>query len=247
MRGFVKLDCDILHSSIWQEEDHIRLVWITMLAMADAEGTVHSTAPGISSAAVIEIDRTREALRVLESPDEDSKNPINEGRRIERCDGGYQILNYKEHRAKREPDTRREYMKTYMQERRAEERRAAGKPNINIVSSGKPQLAHAEAEEEEEADKEKTPPTPPKGGLVFPEALDNQEFREAWGRWEKHRVEIRHKLTPTSTASQLSALAKIGPDQAIIRINHTIEMGWTGLRSPEARKKATYGGRDLVG
>lgn len=81
---------------------------------------------------------------------------------------------------------------------------------------------------------EKTPPTPPEGGMVFPECLDNQEFREAWGRWQHHRTEIRHKLTPTTTESQLKSLAKIGPEQAVIRINHTIEMGWQGLRSPSA-------------
>ena len=38
--AFVKLHGSILDSSVWGESKATRLVWITMLAMADGEGTV---------------------------------------------------------------------------------------------------------------------------------------------------------------------------------------------------------------
>lgn len=113
--------------------------------------------------------------------------------------------------------------------------------SVSTTSRGAPPRERVREREREE----KTPPTPPRGGMVFPTELDNQEFRDVWARWEKHRTEIRHKLTPTTIESQLKSLAKIGPELAIIKLNHTIEMGWQGPRSPQ--KEATYGGRDLVG
>ena len=32
--SFVKLYGSIIHSSIWSEPDHVRIVWLTMLAMS---------------------------------------------------------------------------------------------------------------------------------------------------------------------------------------------------------------------
>lgn len=70
-----------------------------MLAMADVDGLVPATAPGIANTAGVPLDDTRKAIVILESPDPDSKNPNNDGRRIERVNGGYKILNYKSYRA----------------------------------------------------------------------------------------------------------------------------------------------------
>lgn len=95
---FVKIDTGILDSSIWCESTDTRLCWICLLVMADSNGLVSSTAPGISHRAGLSLDATRRALEILESPDPDSKSPENEGRRIERVDGGYLILNYEKYR-----------------------------------------------------------------------------------------------------------------------------------------------------
>jgi len=97
--SFVKLDCKILYSSIWAESPETKTVWITMLALADQNGIVPATAPGISLAAVVSLEATRKALAIFESPDPDSKSLENRGRRIERVDGGYKVLNYESYRA----------------------------------------------------------------------------------------------------------------------------------------------------
>jgi len=96
---FVKLDCKILYSSIWAETPETKTVWITMLALADQNGIVPATAPGISIAAVVSLEATRKALAIFESPDPDSKSLENKGRRVERVDGGYKILNYESYRS----------------------------------------------------------------------------------------------------------------------------------------------------
>jgi hypothetical protein len=97
---FVKLDCKILYSSIWAESAEISKVWITLLAMANSDGLVESTAPGIARLSVVSLDEAKRALEVFESPDIESKNKNNDGRRIKRVDGGYLILNYCQYREK---------------------------------------------------------------------------------------------------------------------------------------------------
>jgi hypothetical protein len=96
---FVKLDCKILYSSIWAETPETKTVWITMLALADQNGIVPATAPGISIAAVVSLEDTRKALAIFESPDPDSKSLENKGRRVERVEGGYKVLNYESYRS----------------------------------------------------------------------------------------------------------------------------------------------------
>jgi hypothetical protein len=85
-------------------------------------------------------------------------------------------------------------------------------------------------------DKDKRPAT--KKTHTIPEALDTQDFRDAWGRWEKHRVEKKSKLTESTIAEQFRALEKIGVTRAIAMIEHTIFKGWIGLREPDLESRA---------
>ncbi len=70
--------------------------------------------------------------------------------------------------------------------------------------------------------------------LAFPDPLDVPDFHEAWQRWEKHRREIKHPLTPSMRKTQLKTLASWGLRRAIACIDHTIFKGWQGLREPDA-------------
>lgn len=71
---------------------------------------------------------------------------------------------------------------------------------------------------------------------ALPPGLDSTEFRSAWIKWKRHRSEIRKPLKPTQEKESLGKLAKIGPDRAIAMVEHTIAMGWQGLREPEIHK-----------
>lgn len=94
MPGFTKLHSTIINSSVWDEPDSVRIVWITLLAMSDALGFVESSLGGLAHQARKSREDTTEALTRLESPDPDSKNPDHDGRRIKRVEGGWMILNY---------------------------------------------------------------------------------------------------------------------------------------------------------
>lgn len=69
-----------------------------MLAMADPEGFVNATAPGIAREANVPLEKTNEALATLEAPDPASRTTKDSGRRIRRVDGGYVIINYGDYR-----------------------------------------------------------------------------------------------------------------------------------------------------
>jgi len=76
----------------------IRVVWVTFLAKANYHGIVKASRSGmIRSSNVSEKDFDR-ALKVLESPDSDSRSPEFDGRRIEKIEGGWLVLNYKKYR-----------------------------------------------------------------------------------------------------------------------------------------------------
>lgn len=100
MTGYSKLFGSIIHSSIWQAPDNVRLVWITMLAMKDQDGIVEASIRGLAKAAGQSIEQTKHAIEVLSAPDEDSRTPDHEGRRIAAVDGGWAVLNHHKYRDK---------------------------------------------------------------------------------------------------------------------------------------------------
>jgi uncharacterized protein DUF6291 len=63
----------------------------------------------------------------------------------------------------------------------------------------------------------------------FPDNLNTPEFVTAWLEWEKHRREIKKKLTPSTVKKQLEKLAGLSQVHAIATIEKSIESGWTGL------------------
>ncbi len=147
--GFAKLFDAITESSLWGESKATRLLFVTMLAKADATGFVEASLPGIARAANLDQAETEEAMVILESPDEHSKdleaNPQNEGRRVLKVPRGWMIINYEEYRNRRSDEDRREYMRKYMKDYRAK-----SKQRVNTVNRSKPPLAQAEAEAEAE-------------------------------------------------------------------------------------------------
>jgi hypothetical protein len=116
--GFTKLFGDIVTSSIWSEDDKTRLVWITLLALSDATGHVNAALPGLARAANVSLEDCAKAVARLEAPDQYSRSPENEGRRIAKAEGGWLVLNYVKHRNRGRVIDRREYMRNLMRKRR---------------------------------------------------------------------------------------------------------------------------------
>ncbi len=93
-----KVFTKILDSSIWLESYPTRIVWLTFLAAMDQDGMCQfASVANLARRAIVTPDEARAALRVLESPDLDSSDPDNEGRRVERVPGGWVVLNAKKY------------------------------------------------------------------------------------------------------------------------------------------------------
>ena len=117
--GFTKLFSEIITSSIWSEDDKTRIMWITILALADQHGHVKAALPGLAAMARMSIEDSQKATQKLEAPDDFSRTTDHEGRRIEKVDGGWFVLNHGKFRDRERAEKRREYMKNLMAERRS--------------------------------------------------------------------------------------------------------------------------------
>lgn len=100
MTGWTPLFQQIVASSIWSAPDHVRIAWVTLLAITPRDGVAPITAGGLARMANITREQAEDALNVLSSPDEDTLTQKNEGRRIERVAGGWKLLNWHDYRDK---------------------------------------------------------------------------------------------------------------------------------------------------
>lgn len=161
MTGFTKLWAEILTSSIWNEDDKTRILWITMLAAKGPDHIVRASVGGLAHLARMSKEDCAAALKVLESPDEDSRSKENEGRRIERIDGGFLILNGIKYREAQNDEDRRKYMAEYMRDYRKR-----SKVNVNKSND---QLTQSESDAEGESDSNKNP----EGAGIPPQATES--------------------------------------------------------------------------
>jgi hypothetical protein len=163
MMGYAKLFDEIIHSTIWRAPRHVRLLWVTMLAIADANGEVMASIPGLADAARIEVEECEDALKILNTPDKYSRTQDLEGRRIIPIDGGWLLVNYTKYRKK----LSREDTNAKNAERQARYRE---RQKIKLEESEKVTLRYAlsrQAEADTKADAESkttnVPPNPLKG------------------------------------------------------------------------------------
>lgn len=127
MSGWTKLFSSIIDSSVWQEDDKTRLVWVTMLAKSDRHGMVESSVPGLAHAAHVSLEDCLAALKKLSDPDPYSRSKEYEGRRIAEAPGGWTILNRAKYRDEDDRARRTEYQRLKQKEYR-EKKRAKPEP-----------------------------------------------------------------------------------------------------------------------
>lgn len=96
--SYIKLFSSLVTSTIWMEDDKTRIVWITMLAVADKNGEIQASIPGLARIAGVPVPDVEVAIQKFLAPDEHSRTPDDEGRRIEKIDGGWSLLNHAKYR-----------------------------------------------------------------------------------------------------------------------------------------------------
>ncbi len=142
-----KIFTKILDSSVWMESDATRIVWITFLAAMDEEGFVQfASTKNVAHRACVSIEDAQQAVARLEAPDHDSGDPDNDGRRVEKVDGGWVVLNSEKYRSV----ATREHQKALNRER-VRRHRAKGECNAPVME-GNESVTPSEAEAEANAE-----------------------------------------------------------------------------------------------
>ena len=61
--SYTKLFNSIISSTIWTEDDKTRIIWVTMMAMADQNGEIQASIPGLARmASAVTITKCRVSL-----------------------------------------------------------------------------------------------------------------------------------------------------------------------------------------
>lgn len=227
MPGYTKLFNSILASTIWREDDKTRLVWITLLAMADKNGVAEGSIPGLADLARVSIEDCKDALSKLMSPDEYSRTTDNEGRRIKPVEGGWAILNHAKYRAKMSTDERREYNRLKQQEFRQKKPSTRRQKKSMTVNDSQSQnemsalSAHTKAKAESKA---------VNTSFAVPACFEKIDgFTAALAGWIEHRKAIKKPVTGLAVQELLDKLSE-RPNEAISAIKTAILGGWQGFK-----------------
>lgn len=147
---YVKVFGSILNSSVWCADVETKVVWITLLLLADGEGCVWGAVPGIARQAGVDVDACRRAIQFLSDPDPDSRTPDEQGRRIIAIEGGWRIVTARKYR---EMQTNGQRLAS-ARARRYRERKAAGESVTQRDERYASRVSRTEEEEESEEEGE---------------------------------------------------------------------------------------------
>lgn len=156
--GFVKLYGSIVDSSVWQQPLHVRVLWVSMLALAKKTGIVRAgTVSRLAQLANLTQEETEQAITVLEAPDPDSAKDGDDGTRVRREQGYWQVLNHGRYRDHQTP--RQAAAAMHMREVRERERTARNQTgkSAHALAALAPDPDHRSRREE---DLSITPPSP---------------------------------------------------------------------------------------
>ena len=242
---YTKLFNSIITSSLWMEPDHTRIVWITMLALADKNGEVQASVPGLARLAGVPVESCRVALTALTSPDPDSRTKVLEGRRIVEIDGGWELVNHAKYRRMaseedaREANAKRQSRHRARAEEVTENNGMSLESNAPVTPLDHKQSTEAKADAEAKPIKKKKAAAPLKilTADILPLLTDefrNSSFMEAWAGFVEHRKSIKASLTDLAVKRFASDFTEWGCDRSVFAINKTIKSGkWSGIFYPE--------------
>ena len=206
--GYTKLFNSIITSTIWTEDDKTRILWITMLALADKNGEVQASIPGLARVAGMSVQDCETAINKFLSPDPYSRTPDDEGRRIEVIPGGWGLLNHGKYRDMASRDEQKEAEAE--RKRRYRDRQKRNKsgdsemghvPKCPKMSHDVPKTLHiAEAEAEADTeiknkspflalDSEESPPKPSNDKTPLQIRIGKIMGRRESTKWIKSEIE----------------------------------------------------------
>ena len=203
MAGYTKLHSSIVNSTIWDEDKDTRILWITMLAISDAEGAIEASVPGLAHQARLTVSECQKALAKLMEPDEYSKSKEYNGCRVIEKEGGWLVVNYGKYRNQQDLEERRRQNREAQQRWRDKQSVSERKQRNAYVSSDKHESAHAEAEAEAKA-KDTYIVNFEKARLLYPGKKRGKEVEFA--NFCKHHKDWRELLDDDGLAQCVQAM-----------------------------------------
>ncbi len=212
MSGYTKLFNSILASTVWSEPMETRIVWITLLAMADRNGVAEGSIPGLAVFARLPVEATKIALERLMAPDPDSRSKEQDGRRIEAIEGGWRLVNHAKYRAKMGADERREYVKIKAREYR--------RKRVDTASTNDDKNRQSRHIAEAEATPKAQERTHAPGASALAGTLPRDHVRHSW-------CSSRGKCVPDFLHAEFCAsVGGDGADQRLKAFYEAVELGW---------------------
>jgi hypothetical protein len=187
MTSFVKIYGSILRSSVWQEPVATKVVWIAMLVLADQDGVVESSVPGLARTAGVSIEECEAALACFLGPDNYSGSSEDEGRRIRVCRGGWRIINHRYYRDLRTEKHNRDALRIASKRASAKTRDMSATPATcrNVATE-----AEAEADTEIREDMSSSPASVDDPSLLVEEPPNRMPARHAASGATSENVEL---------------------------------------------------------
>lgn len=129
MDTWAPLFSKIVDSSLWDEEDYVVKIFLTMIAKKDSDHCVRASAYMLGRWARKTEKETLDALKILGSPDKKRLEPQpHDGRRIRKVEGGWEVLNGQYYEDLMREVNRRVYKAKKAREYRANEKLTKGTP-----------------------------------------------------------------------------------------------------------------------
>ena len=223
MAGFTKLHQAILHSSVWSQPHYVRVVWVSMLAMANADGVVEASTSGLARAANVSLEECRQALELLMGPDDESRDGTS-GERVSRVEGGFYLLNYANYRDRQ---TKQQAAAADRMRKKRAEKRGDGevRERSRTFEPVTPCSTEAEAEAEAEAEKKKA-----RKRAAPPPARPSDVEEQVWEDWKTHR-QRKNAIVSKSVLDGLrkeAKKAKLTLQEAMLM---QVTNGWQGFQA----------------
>lgn len=228
-----------LYQGTLRGKPHEILVFTNMLAHADAEGYVDKHFRAIADEVGLTVEEVKTAIASLEAPDEESRSPEKDGRRITRVNDsrawGWHIVNYGKYRAIKNDEDRREANRK-AQERWREKQRLLKSSVINskqsVIESNIESSPSAQGEEEGygEGEGEVVESTPKRiaSSVTFPDELPH-EYHQPLTEWWNYKREKKEKYTPMGWAKLVKSQMRFSPYHVMASVNNSMSNNWKGL------------------
>jgi hypothetical protein len=228
-----------LYQGTLRGKPHEILVFTNMLAHADAEGYVDKHFRAIADEVGLSADEVKIAIACLEGPDDESRSPEMEGRRIVRVNDsrawGWHVVNYGKYRAIKNDEDRRE------SNRKAQEKWREKQKLLKLGISTDKQCVSTDnhesspsAQGEEEADGEGKEEVYEKRSkkktftIEFPEGLQ-LEYLEPLTEWWNYKKEKGDKYTKSGWLKLIENQRSFTPLEVKASVNKSMSNNWKGL------------------